>query len=114
MLISPLFSVRRQPGRWARALAFSLAVLLSVLVVAIAGHHHDAGTDTHACAVCALAIDELPGSSSLPPVVPGTPAQSYWLLSVLLVVCQYRRPVLLPPSCGPPAPPSRRPLHAAA
>lgn len=126
-LLSILVPARRQPcrartlpaapplrGRWVRALAFSLAVLLSCLVVAIAGHHHDAGADTHACAICALVIDELPGASSLPPIVPGVPAQSYLLLCVLVYACQYRRPVLLPPSCGPPLPLSCHPLHAAA
>lgn len=114
ILFSLLFPARRLPGRGARALAFSLALLLAVLVVAIAGHHHDAGEAAHACAVCALAIDELPGPSSLPPIVPGTPAQSYLLLCVLACAGQYRRLALLPPSCGPPTILSRHPFHAAA
>lgn len=91
---------------WTRVLAFGLAAMLALILVATAGHHHDRKIEAHACSVCAMLMDELPGADGLPPVVAGALVQSYLLLGALVYVCLYRRPLLMPPGRGPPACPS--------
>lgn len=87
---------------WARALALCMAVALSLMLMTAAGHHHDSSIERHECAVCTVLMDELPGSGSLPPPAAGAPRLSYCLCAAVAYVCLYRRPLLMPPSCGPP------------
>lgn len=90
-----------------RVLAFGMAAMLALILVATAGHHHDRKVEAHACSVCAMLMDEVPNADDgLPPLVAGLLAQSYLLLGALVYVCLYCRPPLMPPSCGPPACPS--------
>ena len=87
---------------WARALALCMAVALSLLLTAAAGHHHDSSIERHECAVCTVLMDELPGTGSLPPPAPSAPRLSYLAGAAVAYVCLYRSPLLMPPSCGPP------------
>jgi DNA-binding helix-hairpin-helix protein with protein kinase domain len=96
---------RPRPRAWARALALGLAAALALILVATAGHHHNARVDTHACAVCALVMHEAPGAEGLPAPVVRVFAQSYLLLCVVAYAGVVRRPLPLPPSCGPPRDP---------
>ena len=87
---------------WTRVLALCMAVALSLMLMTAAGHHHDSSIERHDCAVCAVLMDELPGTGSLPPLAAGAPRLSYLLCVAVAHVCLYRCPLLMPPSCGPP------------
>jgi len=88
---------------WTRAFALCMAVALSLMLMAAAGHHHDSSIERHECAVCTVLMDELPGGASLPPPAASAPRQSYLLCAAVAYVCLYRCPLLMPPSCGPPS-----------
>lgn len=86
-----------------RAFVLGLAVVLALFQVAAAAHRHERRLDTHVCAICVVLMAELPSSGALPPIVAALATHSWrLLLRVIAYVCSYRRPLLTPPSCGPP------------
>lgn len=87
---------------WMRAFVLGLALALTLALVDAATHHHDNQVDTHACAVCSILMDELPGAPGLPPVAAPAMAVYYLVLAAGICVCVPRFPVMLPPICGPP------------
>lgn len=89
-------------GRRLRAAVLALALMLALFQVAAAGHRHDSAPETHPCAICAVLLGELPCPGTLPPIVAAVATQSYVLLRAIAYVCHYLRPLLTPPSCGPP------------
>jgi hypothetical protein len=90
-----------------RAFALCLAMTLALFLVVAAGHRHDSQADTRVCAVCAVLSSEMPGTDAMPAIVASTVTYAYMLLTVIAYVCWYRRPALMPPSCGPPCMPPR-------
>lgn len=97
--------MRSLAGRGGRLRAFvlALALTLALFQVAAAGHRHDRAPETHPCNICAVLIGELPCTGTLPSIVAAVAAQAYVLLRAVAYVCRYRRPLLTPPSCGPPS-----------
>jgi hypothetical protein len=92
--------IRRSPG--VRAFALGLALTLTLFLVATSGHRHDSQLDKHVCAICNALASEIPCTGTLPAIAASTPAHAYVLTAVIAYMCWYRRPALMPPSCGPP------------
>ena len=105
ILIPVLDPTRRGAGT--RVIALCLAITLTLFLLAAAGHRHDSQADTRVCSICAVLTSEMPGTDALPAIVASTVAHAYVLLVVIAYVCWYRRPALMPPSCGPPCMPPR-------
>jgi hypothetical protein len=91
---------------WMRAFVLGLALTLTLALVDAATHHHNSPVETHACVVCSILIDELPGAPGLPAAVAHVVTLCYLVLVSGASVCAPRCPVALPPICGPPG--SRR------
>jgi hypothetical protein len=89
-------------GAWTRVLVLGLAAALALVLAMAAGHHHDSAAATHACAVCAALLDELPCPDGLPAVVQSARAHAYQLAVPLVRSRPYRFWWLTPPICGPP------------
>jgi hypothetical protein len=89
-------------GARMRMLVLGLAASLALVLIVAAGHRHDSSLAMHECGVCAVQMDELPPSGSLPALVVVVLAQSYLVAVAVVHVCLYRGPRLMPPSCGPP------------
>ena len=85
-----------------RAFVVALALLLTLALVDAATHHHNSRVETHACVVCSIMMDELPGAPSLPSPLAFVPALFYLVLAAGACACVQRFTVVLPPICGPP------------
>lgn len=95
--------MRTGHGAGLRAFVFGLAAALALVLVLASSHHHASRVELHNCGVCAAVMDELPSAGGLPPPVVRTFVHSYPLFLAVAYACAYRRPTLMPPSCGPPA-----------
>lgn len=109
-MLIPFFHIDSPRGScvhrgWLRAFVLGLALALTLALVDAATHRHDNPVDTHACAVCSILMDELPGAPGLPPLTAQAVAVYYLVLAAGICVCVQRFPVMLPPICGPPSTP---------
>lgn len=88
-----------------RAFVLGLALTLTLALVDAATHHHNSRVETHACVVCSIMMDELPGAPNLPSPLAFVPALYYVVLAACTCVFLQRFTVVLPPICGPPLTP---------
>ncbi len=97
-------SLHTRAGRGWRAWVAVLTVISFVLLISTAAtHHHATSLEDQGCSLCTAAVHQLSGAEPALALAQTVVFLAYRLPSLQTVSVTYLTPLLLPPSCGPPA-----------
>ncbi|MES2072164.1 MAG: hypothetical protein V4488_17545 [Pseudomonadota bacterium] len=88
---------------WRAWIAVITAITFVLLVSTAATHHHATSLEDQGCSLCSAVVHKLSGAEPAQMLVQAVVFLAYRLPSLETASVVYLSPLLLPPSCGPPA-----------